>query len=386
MELQMPTSIAPLIGADEYLIHQIPNTLATVHTADHSWAEKIWATLIRKDAALQVNFGLGKYTNRSLIDAFAGIFRGVEQRTLRASAILRGEDMAAGPIRYEVVEPLRRVRMTLAENSVQPIQFDVTFEHCMPAFFEARDVQHEPARGRLSSDVVRYHQTGTAAGWVQIEGERIAIRPEEWVAFRDHSWGTREHVGLDPTDLVPHHHNMFAEGLYGTWFVSQIRRPDGSYYELMFYFRRTARGLEHFNGFINEADGTQKAILKVWPELELRAADYAVMRGRIHAVIDRQGQGVEERIFEIDAVAPDAGFRLQPALYASWKGMVHGSYKGELHLDGEHIPDVRTAFDVKANPAWQIRDRPLRIKEGDNVGFADIEGCIIGSWPGVKIV
>src|ERR1700691_6268909 len=79
----MPTSIAPLIGADEYLIHQIPNTLATVHTADHSWAEKIWATLIRKDAGLQVNFGLGKYTNRSLIDGFAGVFRGVEQRTIR---------------------------------------------------------------------------------------------------------------------------------------------------------------------------------------------------------------------------------------------------------------------------------------------------------------
>ena len=101
----------------------------------------------------------------------------------------------------------------------------------MPAFFEGRDAQHEPGRGRVSSDLVRYHQPGTASGWVSIGTERFEIKPDEWFAFRDHSWGTREHVGLDPTDLVPHHHDMFAEGLNGSWFVSQIQRPDGSFYE-----------------------------------------------------------------------------------------------------------------------------------------------------------
>src|SRR5258708_7383198 len=148
----MPTTIAPLIAADEYLFHQIANTLCTVASADHSWAEKIWATFIRKDAGLQVNFGLGKYTNRSVLDGFAGISRGVEQRTVRASRLLQTDlqSMAVGPIRYEVVEPLRRLRMSLAENSVQSIQFDLTFHDRLPAFFEGRDGQHEPGRGRLS--------------------------------------------------------------------------------------------------------------------------------------------------------------------------------------------------------------------------------------------
>jgi hypothetical protein len=212
------------------------------------------------------------------------------------------------------------------------------------------------------------------------------VKSDEWFAFRDHSWGTREHVGLDPTDLVPHHHNMFAEGLNGSWFVSQIQRPDGSWYGLMYYFRQTSRGMEHFNGFINEADGTQVPILKVWPELQLRESDRAVMRGRIHVVVGRAGRGVEERVFEIEAIDPDAGFRLQPALYAPWKGSVHGSYKGELHVEGEHIPDVVKAFSVQSNPAWQIRDRPVRIREGDNVGYGDIEGCVIGTWPGIELV
>jgi hypothetical protein len=384
----MPKFIAPLIAADEYLIHQIPNTLATVATADHSWTEKIWATLIRKDAGLQVDFGLGKYTNRSIMDGFAGVSRGVEQHTVRASRILEADPgaMAVGPLRYEILEPFRRIRMALERNSAQPVQFDLVFEARMPAFFEGRDAQHEPGRGRISSDLVRYHQPGTASGWVSVGTERFEIKPDEWFAFRDHSWGTREHVGLDPTDLVPHHHNMFGEGLNGSWFVSQIQRPDGSFYELMYYYRKTGRGLEHFNGFINESDGTQIPLLKVWTELQLRASDRAVMRGKIYATLDLDGRGVRERVFEIEAIEPEAGFRLHPALYAPWKGTVHGSYKGELHVEGEHIPDVRTAFDVQTSPAWQIRDRPVHIREGDNVGFGDIEGAVIGNWPGIELV
>ena len=384
----MPKSIARLLGADEQLIHQLANTFAAAGTADHSWAEKVWATLIRKDGGLQVNFGIGKYANRSVLDGFAGIARDREQRTVRASRLLEAdaESTSVGPIRYEVLEPFRRLHMSLGENEAQPIRFDVTFQSRLPPFFEGRDIQYEHGRGRLSSDVVRYHQGGTVSGWVSSEGRRIEIKPEEWVAFRDHSWGTREHVGLDPTDLAPNHHNMFAEGLYGHWFVSQIERPDGSLYELMYYFRRNGRGTEHFTGFINEADGAQAPILKVWPELEYRASDRAVMRGRIHVLVDAEGRGAHERTFDIEAIDPDAGFRLQPALYGPWKGMVHGSYRGERHVDGEHIPDVNAAFTLERNPAWQMRDRPVRVREGDNVGYGDLESCVIGTWPGVKLI
>ena len=33
---------------------------------------------------------------------------------------------------------------------------------------------------------------------VAIEGDRIAVDPDDWFGFRDRSWGIREHVGLDP--------------------------------------------------------------------------------------------------------------------------------------------------------------------------------------------
>ena len=38
-----------------------------------------------RDGSIQLGFGLGKYTNRNVMDAYAGMSRGVEQMTVRAS-------------------------------------------------------------------------------------------------------------------------------------------------------------------------------------------------------------------------------------------------------------------------------------------------------------
>lgn len=383
----MVKGINQLIGADESLNHQIVNSFASVGTADHSWTEKVWFTLMRKDGKLQASLGIGKYPNRNILDGFAGIARGVEQRTVRASRELEPafEDTAVGPIRYEVVEPFHKMRLTLAENAVQPLQFDLMFHDRLPAFFEGRDVQYENG-GRASSDVVRYHQPGTASGWIIIDGKRIEVNADEWFGFRDHSWGTREHVGLDPADLAPNNHNIGASNFHFNWFVSQIQRPDGSFYELAYYFRETNRGMEHFTGFINEADGTQIPVLQVYPEINYRARDLAPMSGKIHVVTGGRGGKVEERLFTIEAIDPDIGFRLHPALYFPWQGAVHGSWRGKLHVDGECIDDCDKAFTVAQNPGWQVRDRPMRIFEGKNSGYADLESCVIGNWPAAKIV
>ena len=97
---------------------------------------------MRKDGQLQASFGLGKYANRNVLDGFAGVQRGTQQRTVRASRVLspRIDDMAVGPLRYEVIEPFKAIRLTLAENTAQPLRFELTFHATMPAFFEKRDV------------------------------------------------------------------------------------------------------------------------------------------------------------------------------------------------------------------------------------------------------
>ena len=75
----------PLVAADETFNHQIVDTFATVGQADRSWTEKLWAAASACDGSLQVDFGMGKYTNRGVLDAYAGVSRGREQWTVRAS-------------------------------------------------------------------------------------------------------------------------------------------------------------------------------------------------------------------------------------------------------------------------------------------------------------
>jgi hypothetical protein len=389
----MIPTIAPLTDADELLNHQIVNTHATVGSADRAWTEKVWFALARKDGALQASFGLGKYTNRNVLDGFGGVQQGTQQRTVRASRVLRPgiEDLSVGPLSYEVVEPFKTIRIALAANSAQPIAFELTFTATMPAFFEKRDAVY--AAGRAASDVIRYHQAGTISGWIEIDGQRHAVDPDEWFGFRDHSWGIREHVGKDPTDLVPGNIGSTGASKAGmayhfNWAVSKIDRPDGSSYDLAYYFRDFGGDgpPEFFSGYINESDGTQLPILHLYPEIAYRRSDKAAMSGRITAVLAGKGKSTVERVFEIEALNPEMGFRLLPGMYGPWKDQIHGSFKGEQFLDGECVDDVNSPDKTAENYRWQIRDRPIRIREGENSGYGDMESIIIGEYPGVTSV
>jgi hypothetical protein len=390
----MIPTIAALTGADEFFNHQIVNTFAAVATPERAWTEKAWFTLMRKDGTLQASFGLGKYANRNIVDGFAGVQIGTRQLTVRASRLLSSapESMGVGPLSYEVVKPLDEICLTLSENSAQPLRFELTFHASMPGFFENRDVViHD---GRAASDVIRFHQAGTVSGWIEIDGERHEVNPEDWYGFRDRSWGIREHVGLDPADLAPvSGHgvtggNKAGSAFHFNWLVSKIDRADGSSYDLAYYFRDF--GGEgppaFFSGYINESDGRQTPILHLYPEIDYRASDRGAMRGTVTAIIAGKGKSVEERVFEIEVINPEMGFRLLPGMYGEWKGQIHGSYKGEAFLDGETIEDVNNPEKLAETYRWQIRDRPVRIREGANSGYGDMESIILGDYPGVRIV
>jgi hypothetical protein len=161
-------SIGALGPADELFFRQTTDTFATVATSDPAWTEKVCAMALAADGSLQVGFGLGKYTNRDVEDAYAAISRGIEQITVRASRRLtpRPDTTAIGPISYEVLEPLRTVRFRLADNHCRPIAFVRTFEAIVPPQLEDRTLKR---CGRVSADLGRYHQAGVASGWVSVD-------------------------------------------------------------------------------------------------------------------------------------------------------------------------------------------------------------------------
>jgi hypothetical protein len=390
----MIPTIAPLTAADEHFNHQIVNTHAAVESADRAWTEKAWFTLMRKDGQMQVNFGLGKYANRNIMDGFAGIQHGTRQRTVRASRVLAAhniEELSVGPLAYEVLKPFRAIRLTLTENPAQPIRFELNFHATMLAYFENRDVAMHG--GRTASNVIRYHQPGSVSGWIEIDRQRHEVKPDEWFGFRDRSWGIREHVGLDPTDLAPGSvgatsSNKSGSAYHFNWLVSKIDRSDGTCYDLAYYFRDFGGGgpPQFFSGYINEGDGRQIPILHLYPEIDYRQSDRGAMRGRVTALLAGRGTQMIERVFEIEAINPEMGFRLLPGMYGAWKGQIHGSYKGENFLDGECIDDVNNPQKLAETYRWQIRDRPVRIREGDNAGYGDMESIILGDYPGVRFV
>ncbi|MBL7486886.1 hypothetical protein I6A60_04945 [Frankia sp. AgB1.9] len=368
--------IGALRGADETLNHQLADTFATVAESDLAWTEKIWGSLASTDGSLQVSFGLGKYHNRGIMDGFAGVSRGREQWTVRGSRELRTdpEETAVGPIRYEIVAPLNQVRFRLESNDVQPISFDLVLSGVTPPFFENRNLVRNRRTGRVDVNVIRYHQGGWVSGTVTVDGETHEIRPEAWFGFRDHSWGVRQAVGAPPPDLIRGRPRADAPPIKGCmkWSPAFLRRPDGTYYETA--ISDAGGGWGYTSAYLNESDGSQLPIRQAEPRIEYDRRTRFVRGGELHLTMESG----EKRVVEIEALG-ESGFFLKAAGYGAWNGHIHGSWQGKLHLDGEHIKDCWSEESRRA--LGQLRDTPIRVREGDAVGYGVMESIIQGEWP-----
>lgn len=376
--------IGRLLPMDEMLTHQIVDTFASVQTADHSWTEKIWSAMIRKDGGLGIDFGLGRYHNRGVLDGWAAVSRGREQWTVRASRELRDDPTVTtvGPLTYEVIDPLHKVRYALAENDAQPISYDVTFTAAMPAFFEDRHRQREKDGFRIGSDVIRYHQIGTPSGWVKIEGERIEIRPEEWAEFRDHSWGTRLDVGAHNADIRPT--TDFGDAKFGQdefvliWSPFMLTAPGGETHAYHFYYMSKRGRVFYSSGYRNLPDGTQEKVARVRPALRFDDRTRRLLGGTVH--FDMLQGGTHS--VEIE-VAGESGVHLGPGLYLGFDGKKHGSWKGPLEVEGEKFADTLDVATLKR--IRQLRDCPIRVREGDATGYGIMETIIHGAHPEIGL-
>jgi hypothetical protein len=333
----------------------------------------VWAIAATADGSLSVAFGLGKYPNRNVMDAYAAVSRGVEQITVRSSRRLAPEPdtTVIGPIRYEVVESLRKVRFALDANECQPISFDWVFEHVVPPFMENRT--HVRTNYRVASDLVRYHQIGLASGWVEVDGERTEITPDTWVSTRDHSWGVRmPQVGRPLTDLEPGHQIEKIPGvlLQVLWSPVTMQRPDGSRYGLWLFYQLTeAPGFSQrrIEGTIEHPDGTVERIVDVQPEMEFDPVNRRLRGGTVHATMaDGSTRPLRYRALS------ETGVHLGAGLYFGFDDHHHGEWRGAMHLDGERIADCTTPD--QARRLHQLRDTVVHVVDevggGEGVGNA----------------
>lgn len=376
----MNNPIGPLTAADEGFTHQVADTFASVGTSDLAWTEKVCAMAAASDGSLQLGFGLGKYANRNVMDCYAGVSRGKEQMTVRASRRLSDdrELLGGGPIRYEVLEPLRTIRFSLEPNDVVPISFEWIFEAALPCLMEDRTHNRTAAGARVAAELVRYHQIGVCSGWVEVDGERTELHPDTWVSTRDHSWGVRYDVGTPPTDLEPG--GALDGGTFQfIWSPVLMERPDGSRYGLFLNVSHIARqGFQQrlTTGLVEHPDGHTDTIAEVEFDLAYDPVNRRMRGGRLECTM-ADGSA---RPLQVEVLS-DTGFHLGAGLYFGFDGHHHGEWRGPLVVEGERIDDCTTAENARR--LHQIRDTVVRVTDpvGGGVGVGNMQPIVTGAFP-----
>ena len=355
----MTASIGPLVNADEFFNHQIVETHASVLQSDPSWAEKVCGMVAARDGSLSIGFGFGKYVNRNVVDAYGGVSRGVEQWTVRASRALDSavNNIDVGPLRYEVIEPLRQVRVRLDATDQQPIAFDLLLDGLLPCMLEDREDRRTLNGYRHSANQIRYHQTGVASGWIELQGQRHQVTPEDWVMTRDHSWGLRPGVGAPLTDLQADPVDAVAPRILAIWNPLLFRNPDGSHYGFhQYYLLYAGEGWQHekVQGGFEYPDGRREGLRRILPRLQFNPDNQRLLGGEVELTMMDGSQ----RLLHLQ-VQGDTGFHLGAGLYHGLDGRFHGQWRGPLLVEGEYCADCSSPAAVaRLN---QFRDALVKV-------------------------
>ncbi|EKF22130.1 hypothetical protein C731_3877 [Mycolicibacterium hassiacum DSM 44199] len=380
----MTTYTGPLVPADDHLNHQIADTFATVCQTDRAWTEKVAASAYGPDGELELLFGLGKYTNRGVIDAFGGVSRGTDQWTVRASRELTPVVDAAsvGPLHYQVIEPMQQVRFALDPNDIVPISFEWTFTAAVPAQLENREQHRSLGGARLEADLVRYHQIGTARGWVEVDGRRTEF-DDTWVSTRDHSWGVRYFVGKPVTDIPPPP-DIGAASNHMIWMPALMRRDDGSRYGLHLYYQASTSELVgaslQVQGGVEYPDGRRVPVVGATPDLKYRPDNRRLLGGTIDLVL----AGGEHRQISVKPIS-DTGFHLGTGLYFGFDGDIHGVWHGPLHVTGEYIGNCDDP--QVARRIHQLRDCVVEVVDHATgaQGIGNAQTMVLGAPEGLGL-
>jgi hypothetical protein len=133
--------------------------------------------------------------------AFSVIVDGV-QRNLHVSRWLNMErmDLNVGPLSIDVVEPLKVLRVKVAENE-HGISADLTFTGRTAAIKEPQFTRRIGPRAFMQ--YTRLTQNGNWEGWIEVKGKRVEVTKDQYLGTRDRSWGVRPVGSNDPQPHAP---------------------------------------------------------------------------------------------------------------------------------------------------------------------------------------
>ncbi len=185
-----------LTKGDDFPLHQTPEPIAYAGT-DRNFYDRYFFNGYNPDGSGFFALAFGVYPHLDIADANFSCIRNGVQHNLHASRELGMErmDLAVGPIRIEIIEPLKVLRIRVEGEAMAA---DLTFTGRAFPIEEPRFVFRNGPRTFM--DYTRMTQNGHYSGWIEIDGERIDVAPG-CSGTRDRSWGVRP-VGA--ADAQPH--------------------------------------------------------------------------------------------------------------------------------------------------------------------------------------
>jgi hypothetical protein len=217
-----------------------------------------------------------------------------------------------------------------------------------------------------------------ARGWVDVNGERTEIDDAQWVGARDRSWGVRYGVGQPVDDIEATPVPADTSGMF-VWMPVTMTRPDGQPFTLFVYYQRfqgAGWSTGSARGAIELPDGRSKPFRDVVPDLAFRDDNRRLVGGTIRAVL---ADGAE-RTYRVEPVST-TGFHLGTGLYGGFEGHYQGEWRGDLHVDGEHIEGCDTV--AVAHRIHQHRDCIVRVEDLDDGshGIGSLQSNVAGPHP-----
>lgn len=165
---------------------------------DPGWFDRFYMNIHSPTEPLTISHGTGTYPQVGVIDGFSMLAGVGPQRNVRASIEARPTRSVAeaGPLRAEIVEPLKRWRLHLGEND-QGFSYDLEFEGDLAPIDAGRMCQRSKKTGQLV-DFSHFVQVGKIRGRLTIDGKSRDLDGKSWLGLRDRSWGVRPRVGAAP--------------------------------------------------------------------------------------------------------------------------------------------------------------------------------------------
>jgi len=345
---------------DDYPIHQTPAPIAQPVSADPNHYDRYWFNGYARDGEYFFAAAMGHYPNRGVIDAaFSVIHDGVQHSVFASGRMPMDRSTEIGPLRIEIVEPLRVVRYIVADNDTG-ITADVTFRARTDAIEEPR--QQIVRNNVPMMDYTRLTQWGTWEGTITLpSGVTITVDADQTWGVRDRSWGVRGVGQQAPTNFEPSEMQIF-------WLWAPLHFADHCTHMALFERGDGERWLEQSLRVPLAGDG----------EVEhLARSEYEItwMPGR------REMQSATIRLHHADGTAMEPihlerlySFRMRGIGYYHPQ-FSHGSNHGALEVGGESI-----ALDdfAPTDPASIHIQTVCRIRCGDYEGIGTLEQLAFG--------